>query len=175
MARTLCRRCGRLLEVGDYPFCSGQRSDHGPVRRRSAAGFKPVVVFRNAKGEFSFPGRAEDPAPKGYERVELKTMREIHSLERTVNSQQKHEWERGREAERAAYAEKQSTLRSELRQQMQRMTPMGRDFAQAAMRRNDERPTEKFDPGFLVQVAHYDQSSRPEWRSEDTGWRGRRE
>ena len=28
---TVCERCGAELAVGDYPFCKGRPSDHGPM------------------------------------------------------------------------------------------------------------------------------------------------
>ena len=26
-----CERCGYELQIGDYPFCKGRQSDHGPM------------------------------------------------------------------------------------------------------------------------------------------------
>jgi hypothetical protein len=28
-----CERCGAEYEIGDYPFCKGRPSDHGPMRQ----------------------------------------------------------------------------------------------------------------------------------------------
>lgn len=27
----MCDKCGRILEIGDFPFCKGDQTDHGPV------------------------------------------------------------------------------------------------------------------------------------------------
>ena len=36
MDNLYCERCGRELLVGDFPFCRGRQSDHGPVLAKTA-------------------------------------------------------------------------------------------------------------------------------------------
>ena len=41
-----------------------------------------VVVFRKPNGELSYPARNDKPTPKGYERIVLKSFREVESFSR---------------------------------------------------------------------------------------------
>jgi hypothetical protein len=57
---------------------------------------------------------------------------------------------------------------------MRHMSQYGQDFARAAMAANDNRPRGRFDPGFHVEVMHYDSSNREAHRDARTEWRGRK-
>ena len=141
---------------------------------RLAQGFKPSVIFRDAKGNVQFPGRSADQPPKGYTRVELRSSREVFRFEREMDMRCKREHDRSAEAEARRAAEVRGKLRGELRSMMQHMTPYGRDFARAAMDRNDRAPTKSYDPGFHLPVFHFNSSNIPPHRSEDTDWKERR-
>jgi len=54
-----------------------------PSARNAAWGDKDaVVVFRKPDGTISYPGRNDAPTPKGCERVEMKSLREVQRFER---------------------------------------------------------------------------------------------
>src|SRR5512146_2376325 len=90
-----CSHCGNLFEhmvPSDFelaprcPECKGKSSLVFLPKRQNAQNFDPVVIFRGPKGKVRFPGRANAPTPKGYERVELRTSHEIHKFEREMNA-----------------------------------------------------------------------------------------
>jgi len=144
-----CKICGKELHIGDWPTCP-----HGSTLPQWAQRFKPVVIFKDLQGHVKFPGRDTDPTPADYERVEITDSRAVARFEREMNGNEKREYERNREAESAVYAEVESRNRSELRSQMQRMSPQGRDFAQAAIDANNARREGRFDPGFHIDAFH---------------------
>ncbi len=121
---------------------------------------KPIVVFRNASGEIAYPGDPTDPAPKGYERQELRTIREVESFEREVGSRERGKAEKFAEAENQFFEVRRKQNRSDLRMAMQSWSPLMRAAAEQAMRKTDERPRKQIDGGVLVHVLHYDNSNR---------------
>ncbi len=82
----VCDTCGAELKIGDYPFCGP--SGHTTVYSRNAQQGDATVVFRNAKGEYRFPGRGTDRIPRGFVKVELTTQRERDRFEREFGAQQ---------------------------------------------------------------------------------------
>ena len=68
----------------------------------------------------------------------------------------------------------QRDMRDRLRAAMQHMSPQGRDFAEAAIRRNDARPSKRFEAGFHSEAFSNDAGNRQEWVDRDTGMRGRK-
>lgn len=121
---------------------------------------KPIVVFRNAKGEVAYPGDPTDPAPKGYERQELRTIREIESFEREIGSKERGRAEKFAEAENAFFESRRKQNRSDLRMAMQSWSPIMRAAAEQAMRKTDERQKRVADGGVRVHILHFDQSNR---------------
>jgi hypothetical protein len=133
----------------------------------------PVVVHVSADGAYRFPGSSNARVPKGFEKRELRTIREIEKFERDVNCKVHAEARQHQEKEQQQVAEIRAHLRGELRQRMQSMSQLGRDFANLAMMLNDQRRSKPTDPGFHVQVLHYDQSNREAHRDKETGWKPR--
>ena len=133
-----------------------------------------IVVHVDSKGNFRFPGVADAKCPEGFERRELKTIREVENFERQVNAKLKSESQQHRENEERAFAGVKSQSRSELRQAMQRMSSQGRAFAEAAIRINNARKSKSTDCGFHLDILHNDSSNRQEYRDERTGWKERR-
>jgi len=183
-----CKNCKAKLEVGMFPFCKGNPADHGQPARR--AGFRPVVVFRDSAGNVSFPGRSDAKPPKGFERVELTTIRQMEQFERTFNASERSRNQRYVEREQQMSEEARSKLRSDLRngfsQRMpdgtlktlpgiKHMSSFGRAMAEAAMRRTDEMPRKNGNGSdFFLEVLHKDQSNRAIYRDRDTDWKGQR-
>ena len=79
-----CEKCGHEMKVGDWPFCphGSHRQSHG-IRESEA-----TAVYRHrGTGHTIIPGRNDVPLPKryarqGYEKVFLKSPRDVRSLER---------------------------------------------------------------------------------------------
>jgi hypothetical protein len=131
----------------------------------------PVVVHVASDGTYRFPGAANAKVPKGFEKRELRTIREIEAFERDVNTKLYAEARQHKENEEKFYSEVRSQLRGELRQRMQSMSQLGRDFAKLAMALNDDRKSRAAEPGFHLQILHFDQTNREEHRDAATGWK----
>ena len=131
----------------------------------------PVIVHVAKDGQYRFPGAANARVPKGFQKRELRTIREIESFERDVNCKLHAEARQHQENEERYYSDVRSQLRSELRMRMQSMSQQGRDFARAVMSLNDQRRSKPTDPGFHLQVLHFDQTNREHHRDESTGWK----
>lgn len=163
-----CSACGATMRVGDWPYCP-----HGSTMSTRAQGFSPVVVFKDRKtGEYVFPGSTTERAPKGCERVELRTVHEVRKFEREVN----HIESAKRYDQRARHQDHQDHLnrvrtgaRDVLLSRLPTMSPAGRAFAMEAIRRNDERraarPSFSSDPKFRISAFSDSASS---------GWKGKR-
>ena len=145
-------------------------------REYRAQAFDPVLVFRDASGHYRFPGRNSGEVPKGYEPVFLRTTAEVRKFEKQMNAKERERYMIHKEREEATYREFLGSRRSELRQRIQHMSQFGRDFAEAAMRANDEAPSadHKFDPAFHIEAFSFDSSNRDPHTDRDSGFRGRK-
>lgn len=144
-------------------------------RRTLAQAFSPVVIHRDVNGNIRFPGHPDAPIPDGFQKVELRTVREVRALEREMNVRERARFEEAQYREEQAFSAEQRERRAELRQMMRHMTPAGRALAEEAMRQNDERPRKSYDPNFHVEAFSQDSSNREAYRDERTGWRGRKQ
>jgi hypothetical protein len=110
---------------------------------------------------------------EGFVKKELRTIREVEQFERQMNAKIRSETDQHRENEERHYQEARAKLRGELRQAMQHFSNFGRDFARVAMERTDSRKRKTNDPGFHVQILHFDQSNREAYRDSRTNWQRR--
>jgi hypothetical protein len=133
----------------------------------------PVVVHVSSDGSYRFPMSANAPVPKGFEKKELRTIREIESLERSVNKKLHSESRQHQENEERRFSQLRSDLRGDLRQRMQSMSERGRDFARLAMQLNDQRRSKSTEVDFHTEILHMDQSNRHEHRDAATEWKRR--
>ncbi len=142
----------------------------------NAARFAPIVVFRAPDGSYRFPARSSVRTPAGMERVEMTNVQQVRRFENEMNARETARYNESQGRQREAYSFAQSHLRSDLRAKMRTMSQAGRDFAEAAMRRNDARSSSSssYEPGFRVEVLSDDRSNRPEHRDRDTEWKARR-
>ena len=143
-------------------------------RGQNAQNFDPVVIFRGPKGKVRFPGRANAPTPKGYERVELRTSHEVYKFEREMNAKEISRYHAKQEREERCVEPFRAALRSQLRGHARNFSQYGKDFASLAMSENDNRPRQRYDPGFHLEAFHYDSSNRDPWTDRDIGARGRK-
>jgi hypothetical protein len=167
-----CRACGHTLNIGDFPFCP-----HESVYAQPAQHFDPVVIHKDAEGNVRFPGRADAAVPAGFEKVELRTVREVRQFEHMMNV-------RGRaESEQAAYNRTQTfdresrVRRAELLQRMPGLQPFSRDLAKVAMQQREMRQGSKnkpFDVGFHVEAFSQNSSNRGAHCDESSGWQRRK-
>lgn len=132
---------------------------------------RPIVIHLGADGAVRFPGHENAPVPKGFNRVELKTLSEIAAFERQVNRKLTSEAARHIENEERHFESVRARLRGDLRQRMQTMSPFGRAFAQLAIEMNNARKKKKSDVGFHVDILNNNSSSREPHRDQETKWK----
>lgn len=142
--------------------------------QRMAQNPNPVVIHRDKEGNVRFPASADAVVPPGYEKVEMHTLAEIHRFEKEQNTRMRLESEQFSQEEHKQREAMLKERHAELRQDMQRMSPYGRDFARLAMEMSNRRGPRNSDPGFHVEIAHYDQRERGDYRDEKTDWKSRR-
>ena len=157
-----CSECGKRIEVGSWPFCGPD--GHPRADGRDAQGFIPPVVFRNPDGEVLFPGRSDEPTPAGYERVELRTVRDIRRFERQFNERERDRHQRTQVLEEIREAFYSRRNIDSLRRDLPRLEPHLRPYAELAIRRAEARSisvaARKFDPKVCFDAFSYDAHNR---------------
>ena len=143
-------------------------------RWRMAQKSHPVVIHRDKNGNVRYPAHADAPLPAGFEKVEMHTLGEIHRFEQAENAKLSVESERFEEARYEQSEAQRKERHAALRAEMGKMPAYGRDFARVAMEHAMKSGPRNTDPGFHVEIAHYDQRERGEYRDERTGWKGER-
>ncbi len=166
---TVCEHCEKILKVGDYPFCP-----HESIYERNASVAPPTVVFRNAKGEYRFPGRDTDKPPRGFQRVELSTQRSRDRFEKEMNTR---ETEKLRNIE----YEKREAYKRTVDLHMPRLLEIKRNSQSEHTKRfidvciaDSERRlgrSIKDEAGFRLEHNHMDAQNRVPWQDRDTGWK----
>ena len=131
----------------------------------------PIVVHVAADGAVRFPASTDAPVPKGFEKKELRSIREIEQFERRVNLHLRAEAEQHAENEERHYSAVRESNRSDLRQRMQGMSQFGKDFARFAMEQNNNRKRKPLDVGFFTEILHMDRSNRDSHNDERTDWK----
>jgi len=132
----------------------------------------PVVVFRAGDGTFRFPGdpnglSARQYEKQGLQRVEIRGAAEMRAFETQMNKREYSRLARNVERKQEQRELREKEMRSQLRDQMARMTPYGRAVAQAAMRANDGKPRPRAgEAGFVSEVYSYDRGNREASRDE---------
>ena len=158
-------------------MCGGDPSQHatpsGSFRPGDAQTFSPVVVFKDRKGNLSYPGSNRDRTPDGYERVEINTTRGVRQLQKQMDTELKIEREMVDMVEERSVNGFRKKRRERLREQMKKMTPQGRQFAELAMKKTDEKPKRRFKPASYVESFEYDKSNRAAHNDAVTGWKDR--
>jgi hypothetical protein len=155
-----------------------KRVIYGDPPSRSAQPFEPVVLFRDPtapEGQYRTPGWSDEPTPAGFERVEIRSIREWEGITRQMSAH-------GRREAEAAYYERQQAIdkvrseqRAELRREMKHWDGPLREFAAHALERSENKQRRPVPTGEVVAHAlEYDSSNREAWRDERTGWNGRR-
>ncbi len=165
-----CPKCAKVFESmvpweQEEEACEcGAQARRVFISRREyrAQSFDPVLVYRDRRGHFRFPGRNSGPVPAGYEPVLLHTTAEVRNFERQMNQTERDRYMVHQERQEATYREFISSRRSELRQRLHHMSPYGRAIAEAAIRQNDNTPScdTRFDAQFHLEAFSFDASNR---------------
>jgi len=172
--RTVDSECPRQL-----CFCGNSaeviwRKFPGTLAHSNARRFDPVTVFRKPDGTYALPGRSNDPTPAGMQRVELTSASAVRRFEKEENSRVKHIKEESLEREDRMFTPFKKQRREALKKKMETFSGLGRQFAEVAMKKSDERPSLsekacKFDPNFHVQAFSMDAGNRLPFNDVDTG------
>ena len=139
----------------------------------------PVVIFQTQDGSFRFPGdpnglSAATYARQGMTRIELRSAVDVQRFSSHMNKQELARSHRKVEIKQQMREQRESAMRSNLRNAMSSMSAKGRDLAREMMRRADAEPRERArDGGFHVQAFEYNRSNREE--SRDPSGRRRRD
>jgi len=167
---SICDKCGKIIQIGDFPFCP-----HGSIYPQPAQPAIPTVIFRSRTGKIRFPGRADTPTPRGYERIELTTQ---HSRDKFEREYGKQETAKLRENFFQNQANWEATLSHNKKglESLRDMSPQGRQLydkiqQDIANRRAKVAPS---DAGFYIESSHFDSSNREGWSDHDTGWKERK-
>lgn len=164
-----CSDCGQPAGIGSYPFCP-----HGNLSEAYAQRFAPVVVHVDATGNYRFPGRSDAKMPAGYEKVELRSLRDVRAFERQFNAKVKREFDQRHEVRQEQFEARQSELRSELRDAMAHMSRKGREFAQFAIDRNNQRARKSYEPNGFFEAFEMDASNREGYSDRANEWKSRK-
>jgi hypothetical protein len=154
-----CAKCGARLEF---------------TRESTAQAFDPIVIHVDSQGNKRFPASPDAPVPPGFEKRELRTVREVREFERTVNREERQRWDETKIREEMTFDPQRRERHRELRSEMQHMTPFGRAFAEYAMQQTNGKSRGNYDPQFRVDIFSTDASNREEYRDTKTSWRGRK-
>jgi len=108
------------------------------------------------------------------QQIEIRGAAEMRSFEKQMNKREYSRLARNVERKLEARERREKELRSQLRDQMGRMSSFGRAVALAAMQRNDAKARPSVgEAGFISEVYSYDRSNRE--ASRDAEGRRRRD
>lgn len=181
MEPTVCSECGQELQIGDYPFCKNG-SGHESIYESNAQRFDPIILHKSATGEYSFPGHSSDPTPAGFERIEIKNMRQAEHYTREINSIERGKMSDKRELNRLYFEEKTKDRREGIDAEMKRRGLSGRALELAmkarayADKKHDRRfsSARAFGANFHIQALEFNQSNRMPYAGPETGYKDRR-
>lgn len=176
-ATAKCDKCQRVLRIGDFPMCNGNKLDHGPLRKKMAQSSGVIVMYQSVADPskvwnpgIDTPSRTRQ-APPGYQRIELKTQRERDKWER----------ERGKilgVSHAAAHREMVSEHSAQQREMLARLsqipctTPQEKQARAMVERRiSESRGVARPMNESYIEVNHYDQSNRDGHRGQDGRYR----
>lgn len=142
---------------------------------RNAQNAQPFVYYeRPNDGDIFVAATAADTrAPKGYQRREIKTMREYSRFQRERRERDRGRSECFRERDKLELQASHREGRERLEAMMSNLTAEGQALARAAIESSmrDEPPAVERD--CFVQGFEMDRGERPGWNDESTDWRRR--
>jgi len=165
----------RLADWSDVKACPKCEQPSEQILRPSSTHLgefpESIVVHISESGDVRFPGDVNARVPEGFQKKEIRTIRELEHFERQMNVKLRAEAEQHQENEAKFFDAIHARTRADLRQQMQHMSPLGRDFAMLAMQINDSRKRKPTDCGFHSDILNFDRTNREPMHDERTGWK----
>lgn len=148
-----------------------------PRRFQAAQNSEPFAYYKNPlTGELFIPAAHQDTRhPKGYQRHEIRTMRQYERFVREQSALHRA----GIEESRRDEDQTRALLKRESREQLQQMmkdhfTPEGRGFAEAVMEYMDSQPDrQEYDHRIYISGFEFDRSNRVEHNDAESNYRRR--
>ena len=134
-----CPDCSAVKQTHPEPGCV-----HFGKQRRHTNSESSMVVFRFADGRTSIPWSPDAKVPRGAVREEIRGAKAVRKLERELDAKDLSKHRHYQEKLERMMEPIQASMRSGLRQQMNRATTQfERDYVRAAMERLDRKPSEQ--------------------------------
>lgn len=172
-----CPSCGDEMQIGDWPFCGGPGS-HESIYRQDSQRFDPIVLHRDPlSGEYSVPMHSSDPTPHGYEKIEIRTMREADKHIRYMDAREREKAVGNREMNRLYFEERTKERREKVDSLIRAGKLSGRAqwLAENARKMADAKHEKRFaktlNPNCHFQALSFDSSNRMSYASKETGYR----
>jgi hypothetical protein len=148
-------------------------------RTRSANPIKIVVDRDPTTGDYAIPGSIHAPHRPGLERIELNNVYDARKVEKLIGERQQAIANDHLYRQREFYDNKRREGERELREILPTFSCKGREFAEAAIARNEQIYQNKSRVAPAVnshfEALAFDRSNREAHRSEATGWKAVRE
>jgi len=151
-----CKDCEAVREVSPEPACV--HFGRVPKRRNAES---VTVVFRSPDGKVSIPWEPNAPCPKGYVREEVRGARAVRRLEKELDAKDMKRYQRFQENRQRLF--RHDKRREDLKQIVSQgvttkidhdgsrrtiqVSQFGRDLAREALRKMDNAPSERYEPG----------------------------
>lgn len=116
----------------------GEHPEIATYRSKNAQPFTPTVYDVDKDGNISYVMDTSRAPREGYERRELRTLREVRQFERKVNAQETEKARAHAYKEDAYFEETRKRRHAELRDMARDMSPLARDYAEYVMKKNSQ-------------------------------------
>jgi hypothetical protein len=169
---TKCEKCGEDIQFGQFPFCP-----HGYMAGREPRQFQPIVVHRttapDGSFQYSYPGRADDPVPAGYEKVELSTLSQADQFVKDRNEEERELRRLHFKGEQEYWQERANDRRAIAKSQLEeRLGKSNSRIGDMVARAVDARRKKKLeelanrDTNFHIQALSFDKNNQSEYRDD---------
>lgn len=140
---------------------------------RAAQRFTPVVVHKDSEGNIRYPGRADAPVPKGFQKVELTDLSQVRRFEAEVNKKDREQAEKFRDVRNKYLDGQLKENRRVMAGLVEKFTPRGRkiyDQMKQVSEEKQRRGAKDVNPGFYVEAFTQDSSNRQGYRDKANDW-----
>jgi hypothetical protein len=121
-------------------------------KHRNAQPFEPTYYHIDGEGNVRCIMDKNAPMPPGYELRRVETLADYRKLAKYMNAKDRSKMERSIENEERYFEEERKARRSDFMQDVQRMSPLGRDYAMWAIEQNNRKGRRSSDPGFHIEA-----------------------
>jgi len=191
MADFVCGTCGAEAEYffhhipdsvlceqnGCAGTCERRFSLPGEWRPTNAARFEPIVIHRSPNGKLRFPGSVDAIPPRGFEKVELRTIQEADKFVAGMNAREQARINEHFYRKEEALGHQLKKNRDELKSELRRRGLPGY-IAELGRRYTEQKRTamssQSRSANCHFEVFAFDRSNREPHSDVRTGWQDRR-